>query len=754
MKRTARRFIMPVAALAVAVAVLFVLRPAAGPGAPQSPAAQTPPQPASPTDDAATLNAYTRSIDKNLSAERMVAYLKHFTAEPHIAASPRNNALAQYVLDEWKSYGLEDVHKTQYDVLLSFPESIRVEIVSPKKVALALKEDAIPEDPSTLRLDVGLPYNAYSASGEITAPVVYANSGNPQDYDLLEKRGLDLKGKIALVRYSEPYSYRGFKALTAQKRGLAALLIYSDPKEDGCARGPVDPLGPWGPISHIQRGGIPFDFIYPGDPLTPGWASVPGAKRLAPEESLTLPKIISVPISARDALPILEMMGGDEAPKDWVGALPLTYRLGGASPLVHMDVRMDNSTRTITNVIGRIRGAGEPDELVLLGNHRDAWVFGGFDPSSGTSCLMDLARAFGEAKRAGFRPRRTIVFANWDAEEFTLTGSTEWGEENESLLARNLIAYLNVDSSAAGQDFSVAAVPCLSRVILAALRDVPDPATGKMVYERWKAGPKERGTIATAGGSGEINAIGSGSDHTVFLNHVCAPALDMSFEGDYGVYHSMYDDFFWMSHFGDPGMRYTKALAMIWARIALGLASDPLIPLDYENYAAALKTYLDDWAAHFDPLKRKSARLYGLIEEMRHAAAAVGPVLFGEPEAEMKGGVPFKHGVAIKLGVAAVRNPAAGAIAPDKRFEADRLLINVERCFSYEKGIPNRDWFKHLVFGTRSTYAALLLPELTEAAETGNAAGVDAALAHLENAVAKAVAKLKRIAGVLGVPET
>jgi N-acetylated-alpha-linked acidic dipeptidase len=215
----------------------------------------------------------------------------------------------------------------------------------------------------------------------------------------------------------------------------------------------------------------------------------------------------------------------------------------------------------------------------------------------------------------------------------------------------------------------------------------------------------------------------------------------------------MYDDFFWMSHFGDPGMRYTKALAMIWARIALGLASDPLIPLDYENYAAALKTYLDDWAAHFDPLKRKSARLYGLIEEMRHAAAAVGPVLFGEPEAEMKGGVPFKHGVAIKLGVAAVRNPAAGAIAPDKRFEADRLLINVERCFSYEKGIPNRDWFKHLVFGTRSTYAALLLPELTEAAEAGNAAGVDAALAHLENAVTKAVAKLKQIAGVLGVPE-
>jgi N-acetylated-alpha-linked acidic dipeptidase len=719
-------------AAAAAVVMIFFLQPSAT-GAPSQNAEAR----MVSNNDKAILD-YVHHIDQALSAEKMVEYHKYFTAEPHVASSPRNNVLAQFVLDEWKAYGLEDVHRAEYDVLLSFPKSIRVEIVAPKKLSLSLKEDSVPQDPSTQRTDVGIPYNAYSVSGEVTALVVYANSGNPQDYDFLEKHGLDLKGKIALVRYSEPYSYRGFKAQTAQKRGLAAILIYSDPKDDGAARGPVFPDGPWGPISHIQRGGIPFDFIYPGDPLTPGWASIPGAKRIAPEECLTLPKIINIPISARDAQPILEMMGGPQAPKEWTGALPLTYRLGGASPLVHIDIKMDNSVRTITDVIGYIKGSEDPEEIVLVGNHRDAWVFGGFDPSSGTACLMDLARAFGEAKKAGFRPRRSIYFASWDAEEFTLTGSTEWGEENRDLLAKNLVAYLNVDSSAAGQNFSVSAVPCLSRVILDALREVPDPATGKTVYERWKTGPKERGTIATAAGTGRINAIGSGTDHTVFLNHICAPALDMSFAGDYGVYHSMYDDFYWMSHFGDPGMHYTRALAMIWARMALDLASSRLIPLDYESYAVELKGYLDEWAKQFDPSKKKSAKLVGLVEEMRQIAAGITPVLFDAGAALRK---PETAGAA--------RDVPGAEISAEKRGEANRLLMEIERDFALPDGIPNRNWFKHLVFGTRSTYAALLLPELTEAAEAGNTGAVAAAITHLEDALAKAIGKLKRISAFL-----
>ena len=663
---------------------------------------------------------YAEFIDRSISTERLDRYLRYFTADPHVASSPRNNDLAQFIFDEWMAFGLEDVHKAEYDVLLSFPERIVVEMVAPEKLSLSLREASYPQDPDTERSDVGLPYNAYSASGEVTAPVVYANSGHPQDYDELEKRGISLQGKIALVRYSEPYSYRGFKALTAQHRGLAALLIYSDPQEDGAARGPVFPDGPWGPLSHIQRGGIPFDFIYPGDPLTPGWASVPGAKRLSVEESATVPKIISVPLSASDALPLLRAMDGSKAPRKWRGKLPVAYRIGGESPRVRIDVQMDRSVRRIVNVVGCIKGSEAPEQAVVVGNHRDAWIYGGLDPSSGTACLMELARAFAGAAKAGFRPRRSVYFASWDAEEFTLTGSTEWGEQNRDGLGRNLIAYLNVDSSAAGQDFNVSAVPALSRVILGALRDVPDPESGKSVYARWKAGPQKRGTIATASGSGRVNPIGSGSDHTVFLNHLCVPSLDMSFSGDYGVYHSVYDDYYWMTRFGDPGMRYTRALGRIWARIAIGLASSPLVPLDYETYAVELEGYLAEWAKRFDAGKEKTGKLFGLIEEMRIAGAA------------------------------AVRKGAPGLEIPaEKRREANRLLIEVEREFALPEGIPNRTWFKHLIFGTRSTYAALLLPELTEAAEAKDGSGVERAIAHLEDALTRVVAKLKAIRGLL-----
>jgi N-acetylated-alpha-linked acidic dipeptidase len=670
-----------------------------------------------------SLLAYKDCIDRTISPEKIDKHLRFFTAEPHVASTPRNNELAKFIFEEWKSYGLEDVHISGYDVLLSFPERIMVEVVSPKKSRLNLKEETYKQDSDTQK-DVGIPYNAYSRSAEITAPLVYANSGNPQDFDYLEKKGIKLQGKIALVRYSAPYSYRGFKALTAEKRGLAGLLIYSDPKEDGFVRGPVFPDGPWGPMSHIQRGGIPFDFIYPGDPLTPGWASLPGAKRLSPEESVTLPKIISIPLSAQDALPLFKAMGGEKAPEEWKGALPITYHLGGESPLVHIDIKMDNSTKRISNVIGSIKGSEEPEEILLVGNHRDAWVFGGVDPSSGTACLMELARAFGEAKKAGFVPRRSVYFASWDAEEFTLTGSTEWGEENRDWLKKNLVAYINVDSSAAGQNFNVSAVPSLSHVILSSLQEVADPATGKTVYERWKEGPKEKGTIAIAGGGAEINPIGSGSDHTVFLNHICAPALDMTFSGDYGVYHSMYDDYYWMTHFGDPGMKYTAALAKIWAHQVIDLASSRLLPLDFEAYAAELKVYLEEWAKQFDPSRKKVEKLFGLIEEMRKNAAKLSPQIFGGPGSVTE-------------------------IPQEKISEANRNLLGIERDFSLPEGIPNRNWFKHLIFGTRSTYAALLLPELQEAAEAGNEKGVAVAIAHLERALSRVISKLKDIADIL-----
>ncbi|NIM90573.1 MAG: M28 family peptidase [Candidatus Aminicenantes bacterium] len=670
--------------------------------------------------------SYKAFIDKIISPEKMDRYLRIFTSEPHVASSARNNELAEFVLKEWKSFGLDEVYLAPYDVLLSFPEDIRVELVSPRKIKLNLKEKAFQEDPDTSRPDAGIPYNAYSRSGDITAPLVYAYSGNPKDYDFLEKKGINLKGKIALVRYSAPYSYRGFKAYAAEKRGLAGLLIYSDPEEDGFSRGPVFPHGPWGPLSHIQRGGIPYDFIYPGDPLTPGWPSTAGCRRIPAEEAFALPRIMSVPLSAEDALPLLESIGGEEAPEEWRGALPVTYRLGGSQARVLLRVKMKNPIQKIINVIGCIKGTGRPEEIVLVGNHRDAWVYGGHDPSSGTACLMEMVRAFAEAKKAGLKPRRTIYFGNWDAEEFTLTGSTEWGEENKEWLRKNLVAYLNVDSSASGRDFSVQAVPCLSPLVIQTLKEVKDPASGKTVYDCWKSGSSKKGTIVLASGSGKIDPLGSGTDHTVFLNHIGAPALNMSFSGDYGVYHSVYDDYYWMSHFGDPGMLYSAALARIWSRMVIDLACSPLLPLDYENYARELEKYLEDWAAQHDPSRKISKNLFSLIREMIESASRSTPYLLGSKE------IPED-------------------ISSEMVRKVNRLLIEIERDFIDPRGIPNRNWFKHLIFGCRYTYAVLLLPSLTEAAEAGNKKAVFRSLRSLEKSLKKVNAKLEKIAVLLDV---
>lgn len=668
--------------------------------------------------------AYKKSVDSYISPDNIDRYLRYFTSEPHLAASPRNNELAEFIFHEWKRWGLDEVEIVPYDVLLSFPEDIFIELASPKRIELRLREESYDEDPDTQRPDVGIPYNAYSRSGDITASLVYANSGNPQDYDLLEEKGISLKGKIALVRYSAPYSYRGFKAYTAEKRGLSALLVYSDPEEDGHVRGAVFPDGPWGPLSHIQRGGIPYDFIYPGDPLTPGWASTPGCERIAPEESAILPGIISVPISAQDALPLLESIGGEEAPEAWQGALPVKYRLGSGAAKVHLRVKMKNPVSRIYNVIGTIRGTEYPDEIVLIGNHRDAWVFGGHDPSSGTACLMELVHAFVQAKKEGFEPARTIVFANWDAEEFTLTGSTEWGEDNRDRLAKNLVAYLNVDSSAAGKNFSVQAVPCLNPLIVKTLREVLDPFSGKTVYECWREGTSEKGTIAIATGSGTIDPIGSGTDHAVFLNHIGAPALNMTFSGDYGVYHSMYDNYFWMSRFGDPGMRYTAALARIWSHMIVELAGNRMLFLDYGTYAQELKRYLEEWAGLYDPSREKSQRLFFLIEEFEKRASVLTPYVSGE-----------------KI--------IGEQIAEDRIQKANRLLMQIERDFTDPEGIPDRDWYKHLVFGARYTYAVLLLPALVEASENLDESGVAASIGDLERSLGSALEKLIEIANLL-----
>jgi N-acetylated-alpha-linked acidic dipeptidase len=617
-----------------------------------------------------------------------------FTAEPHVAGSPRNNELARYIADQWRNEGLEDVVIRRYDVYGTNPKSTLLEMVAPTHYRAVLRELPVPGDPDLKNKSISSAWSGMSASGEVTAPLVYAHSGNPEDYELLRRQGVDVKGKVVLVRYSNPYSYRGFKALTAEREGAAALLIYSDPAEDGFRKGKVVPNGPWGPEYHIQRGAITYDFMVPGDPLTPGWASIPGAKRIPVEEAVSIPKIMALPLSWHDAKPLLANMDGPLAPEDWQGGLPIKYHLGGNRVRVHVKIEMDSSTQPYYVVEGRIRGAQLPDEWIVLGNHRDAWVFGGVDPSSGTASMMELTRALGKLAKSGMRPRRTIVVCSWDGEEVGLTGSTEWGEQFADELRNKAVAYINVDEATSGPDFHGQAVASLAPMLVEATHTLKDPS-GKTLYDAWRETStrdrrESKQTEVTDSNLADTR-IGSGSDHTVFLNFVGMPVLGLGFEGTYGVYHSAYDDFFWMNHFGDPGYRYHTLMSQLWGVLALRLANADLLPFDFASYADNIRQFVNELTKNKDMSQLDLKPVLDAIDDFEAAGK--------------------------RLDESASRALSSGAIDPKLATAINHGTMQVERNWLNPDGIPGRPWFKHILYGARFTYAHLELPGLTEAVE-------------------------------------
>jgi len=630
------------------------------------------------------------------STEQISKFHRYLASEPHPAGSARNNELAQWVAEQWRQQGLEDVTIHEYDVLNSSPREISLEMVHPGHYRASLREDPYEVDPDTKNPKADGAYLGYSASGEVTAPVVYAHSGNPEDYDYLRAHGIDVRGKIVLVRYSNPYSYRGFKALTAERLGAAAILIYSDPQEDGYKQGKVFPEGPWGPESHIQRGAITYDFLEPGDPLTPGWASVPGAKRIPIEQAISLPKIMGVPLSWRDAKPLLEKMDGPVAPESWQGGLPLKYRLGGKRVQVHLKVDMDTRVQPYYVTEARIRGGEAPDEWVILGNHRDAWVYGAVDPSSGTASMLELTRNLGELLRQGIRPKRTLVICSWDGEEYALTGSTEWGEEFADELKQKAVAYLNVDEATSGNNFQGDAVGSLAPLLVEVSHTLPAPS-GKSLYDEWKISRQAEMNDKQGLTDFEManTRIGSGSDHTVFLNFLGIPVVGLTFVGPYGVYHSLYDDFYWMNHFGDPGYRYHSLMTQLWGTLALRLANAEILPFDFESYGRHIHKFvseLDDSshiAAHID-----LASLERHIAEFQQAGREVNQSEARAIEGEGLNGTNARR--------------------------VNEELMQVERNWCNPQGIPGRPWFKHSLYAARYTYAHLELPGLTEAAEAGD----------------------------------
>lgn len=671
-------------------------------------------------------------------------HLRRLTVEPHVAGTKEDYATALYVRDQIRSYGIPAELK-EYEVLLPYPKQPSiVELMSPRRERLTLKEAVIPEDPSSANPRIIPLFSGYSASGDVTAPLVYVNYGLPPDYEALKKLGVDVKGKIAIARYGS--SFRGVKAKVAEDHGAIGLIIYSDPADDGYGQGDVYPKGPWRPASSAQRGSVQYLFHAPGDPLTPGRPSVPGVPRLKMEEATNLTRIPVQPISYGDARRLLEPLRGPVRPKGFQGGLPFPYHVGGTDYVrVHLKTVMDYQVRKIWNVISRIEGDQEKDRWVIMGNHRDAWTFGAVDPNSGTTAMLEAARGFGALLKKGWKPRRTIVLCSWDGEEYGLLGSTEWAEENAAELKEKAVAYLNVDSAVSGSNFGAASVPSMWKLIRSATRDVKDPKTGHTVYQQWQARSREDQpeadlTDAEAGSDtpiaeARIGALGSGSDFTPFLQHLGIPSSDMGFGGDYGVYHSAYDSFYWMSHFGDPNFVYHVAAAQLWGTVAMRLADAVGLPFDYRDYAGQVREFFDE---SMKTAKRRKLSGAFDAEPMTKAIQS-----FSE-EAERVEKVRQETVDELERTRVDANDGSPRAVAKLKRI--NDALMAVERSLTDGRGLRGRNWYTHQIYapGTYTGYAAQPLPDFRQALEDRNTAHAAEALGRIVEAINRATMTLRK----------
>jgi len=465
--------------------------------------------------------------------DRVKTYLERMAAQPHAAGSAQSKAVAEYALGLMKEFGL-DARIENFEALLPYPTARKLEMTAPRQFTARLNEPGVNEDGDSTQADQLPTYNAYSASGDITAPIVYVNFGLPEDYEYLKSRGIDVKGKIALARYGR--SWRGTKPKVAAENGAVGCLIYSDPHEDGYFQGDVYPKGPYRPRDGVQRGSVLDMPMMVGDPLSPGWASEPGSKRLKIEEAKTLMTIPVMPISYADAQPLLEALGGPVAPEGWRGALPLTYHIGPGPTTVHFKLDFDWTTKPLHDVIGKIPGSVYPDQWIIYGNHHDAWVNGASDPISGAASLLESARALATLYKQGWRPKRTIVFALWDGEEFGLMGSTEWAEKHQDELAKKAVLYMNSDSNGRGT-LGASGSHALEPFMAEVLRDINDPVTGKPLIESTgRRMPRDGRAAQPAAAQGEyrIGALGAGSDYVAFIDHIGSSSLNVGCGGEGG----------------------------------------------------------------------------------------------------------------------------------------------------------------------------------------------------------------------------
>jgi N-acetylated-alpha-linked acidic dipeptidase len=688
--------------------------------------AATRPQAGEPTASEKDIESRFLAVPDPKLAEQ---HLRTLTQAPHIAGSPEDKATADYVAQKFREAGLE-TEVVEYNVWINYPSEISVDLTNPPSVRMhAPTPENVAGDSYDTDPRIVTPFNGESPSGDVEADVVYANYGTPDDFKQLEAQHIDVRGKILLIRYG--LNFRGVKVLLAQRAGAAGVIFYSDPADDGWARGDKYPEGPWRPATGVQRGSVGFMFEFAGDPTTPGVASVPSlpdSKRIPPNLSAAMPKIPSTPISYADATPILQNLGGPASPRPWQGALPFTYHLGPGPARVKMHLKQDYAYRTIWDVIGRVQGSEASDQWVVAGNHRDAWVYGAVDPNSGTAAMLETVHGIGELLKSGWKPKRTLVFASWDAEEFGLIGSTEWAEQNAVRLAASP-AYFNLDAAVSGTKFGASSSPSLKQFLRDIAKSVPSPVGGTL-YDAWRkssqsgvsvdaretAGSSFRPPAALVKSDVPVGDLGSGSDYTVFLQHLGVPATDIGSTGDYGVYHSAFDDFAWFKKFGDPNFLYEQQMARFFGLEAIRMADAEVLPYDEKEYAQEIVEYLKSASQRaliqFGPQGPSFADCLKAAQEFEHSAANL-------KSAEQK-----SHSDPQKL---------------------NHALLQAEHAFIVDGGIPGRPWYRHLVYapGETTGYAAVVIPGVTAAIDNNDREQLNQQLTVLLDALSHAAEALQ-----------
>jgi N-acetylated-alpha-linked acidic dipeptidase len=675
-------------------------------------------------------------FDAALDPAELKEWMRRLSARPHHLGSPYGKENAEFIAAQFRAWGF-DTKIEEFRVLFPTPKVRVMEMVAPSSFRAALVEPALKDDPTSEQAAEQLPvFNAYSIDGDVTGDLVYVNYGVTRDYEELERRGIDLKGKIVLARYGG--SWRGIKPKVAAEHGAIGCLIYSDPRDDGYFEGDVYPRGPYRSEAGAQRGSVADMPLYPGDPLTPGVGATPEvAKGIDLSRAKTLTKIPVMPISYGDALPLLKALGGPVAPESWRGALPVTYHLGPGPTKVHLKLAFDWRLVPAYDVIARRAGSERPDEWVIRGNHHDAWVNGAEDPISGLVALMAEAKSVGALHRAGWTPRRTIVYAAWDGEEPGLIGSTEWAEAHDAELQKKAVAYVNSDSNGRGF-FQVQGSHTLEKFINEVARDVPDPETKVSVAQRLRArrlavgneDEKEERKDIRERADLRIGALGSGSDYTPFLQHLGIASLNIGFGGENanGIYHSIYDSFAHYTRFNDPTFAYGIALARVGGRTVLRLAEADVVPFEFTAFADTLGRYVKDVSKLADDMREKTEEDNRLARDNTLVLAADPHERFVAPKA--KEAVPFVSFTPLQNALARVeesarafdRARAARADKPlsvDAQRAVDEVLMHAEQALTRPEGLPVRPWFRHQVYapGYYTGYGVKTLPGVREALE-------------------------------------